>query len=53
MAINSANQVTRMGMEGSMWQPHGSYANKVPADTRVSGGMLSAKHVRRRMNRRR
>lgn len=28
MAINSANQVTRMGMGGAMWQPHGSYAGK-------------------------
>lgn len=31
MAIISANQVTRMGMAGAMWQPHGSYANKVPS----------------------
>jgi len=30
MAINSANQVTRMGMAGAMWQPHGSYSGKVP-----------------------
>ena len=30
MAINPANQVTRMGMAGAMWQPHGSYDGKVP-----------------------
>lgn len=30
MAINPANQVTRMGMAGAMWQPHGSYSGKVP-----------------------
>ncbi len=30
MAINSANQVTRMGMAGAMWQPHGSYSGKAP-----------------------
>lgn len=31
MAIISANQVTRMGMAGGIWQPQGSYANKVAA----------------------
>jgi hypothetical protein len=31
MAIIASNQVTRMGMAGGMWQPHGSYAGKVAA----------------------
>lgn len=51
MAIISANQVTRMGMGGAMWQPHGSYAGKeagaivLPNEAQrepVSGGTASS-----------
>lgn len=32
MAIIAANAVTRMGLGGAMWQPHGSYAGKEEGD---------------------
>lgn len=53
MAINSSDQVTRMGMAGGMWQPHGDYSGKEPGVIILppQGGMLAAKHVRRAMRR--